>query len=452
MTHFFAIDYNLISGNILEGLEISGNMLDFDSSKIMDLPNELWTKIIKYLPSIDVYGSLNLVNKRFQSLALRSGVLRIVILDSRKGGKQLNILKSLTTPVKFICRARILNCHDLQQAILEAQNLKSLKFCDINWWFHNDLIGFKKIFDALNQSKSKLEHIDLDDKYHVESPILVEISKIKTLKSIKISDPTPEILTAFAQNENQLENVEFYNTSRGISYLHNGRNGIYPLDKENKTKFSNALNDWLKNKSNTLKSLNIISCHQFLSTNVPLTNLNLCQNLEEFCGQLKPHDVENLAKLPRLKKLKLLKCENPKYLLDHLNFDSMKYLSLFGYLRENKTIICQELPKLSLPVLERLQINPSFDGEEVTEDLFTNLISNAPKLKSIQFYCSGSLVPHQFLQNFTKSSDIFVSFFSQCLENHLTRNDPIVLEKYNQMKKRFEKWSCNNPEYSGLFN
>ena len=118
--------------------------------------------------------------------------------------------------------------------------------------------------------------------------------------------------------------------------------------------------------------------------------------------------------------------------------------------REDTTIICQELQELNWPVLERLHINPSFDGEEVvTEDLFTNLILNAPKLKSIQFHRSRPLVSVEFMHNFIKSSDIFVSFYSEYLETYLTRNDPIVLQKYNQMKKCFEKWSCNNPEFSG---
>ena len=47
-------------------------------NKVLDFPNEIWTKIIKYLPSKDVYGTLTLVNKRFQSLALDSDVLRII--------------------------------------------------------------------------------------------------------------------------------------------------------------------------------------------------------------------------------------------------------------------------------------------------------------------------------------------------------------------------------------
>ena len=63
----------------LEHMELSASKnIKLEQERNMDFPNEIWSKIIKYLPSNDVYQSLNLVSKRFQSLVLDSGVLRVI--------------------------------------------------------------------------------------------------------------------------------------------------------------------------------------------------------------------------------------------------------------------------------------------------------------------------------------------------------------------------------------
>ena len=203
-------------------------------------------------------------------------------------------------------------------------------------------------------------------------------------------------------------------------------------------------NNLLKKKSETLKSLKGITWNGKISSNVPLKNLNQCQNLQEFCGKLNPDDVEILAKLPRLQKLKLENLQNPKYLLDHLKLRSLKYLYLSGACRKTTEIICQELPEHSFPVLERLFI---YHPQELTGEFFSFLISNAPKLKSIQLYGSGCPVSHQFMYNFCKSLNIFISFNGNNFEEFLKKKDLVVFQKYNCMKKFFLQWSSKNPEY-----
>ena len=106
-----ALDQIMKMGKSLSNLKVP--MIDFSASKkikldltpnrVLDLPNEIWTKIIKYLSSKDVYGTLTLVNKRFQSLALDSGVLRIIkIITYENEEKMYNILKNSTAPTKLI--------------------------------------------------------------------------------------------------------------------------------------------------------------------------------------------------------------------------------------------------------------------------------------------------------------------------------------------------------------
>ena len=426
----------------------------------MDFPNEIWTKIIKYLPSIEDYASIILVNKRFQSLALKSGVCLNIKLDSRICEKKLESLKKFTAPLKFICSTTYFH-PNYEKAISVAQNLRFLQFCGPNNALDKNVHEcFEKLVDAIIQSRSELEHIDIINHFQVEPEIWIQISQIKSLRSIQISDVTPEILDAFAQSENQLEKVEFYEIGDDPDYPY--YQYYQRLRKEKRKKLSISLNNFLKSKSNTLKSLNIIMSDIFCKS-VPLTNLKLCQNLEEFCGHLNPHDIESLAQIPRLKKLKLACLKNPKYLFDHLNFGSLKYLSLEGIGCEANNDISQEFTKHNFPVLQRLLID---DIVELSENFLMSFIANAPNLKSIHLpytnfipncsnhhhlWGSKCTVSNKFLYNFFNNFEVFVCFLnSKRFEEFLFETDLSlrVFQKYNGLKQSFEEWSSNNPEYS----
>ena len=457
--------------------------LDASQNTIPDLPNEIWTKIIKRLPAKDVYGTLTLVNKRFQSLALESGVLRLIEINLQNNQKAMNILKHSTAPMKLICE----DSYEASKAVLVTQNLKSLEFRNTHWKNFRYRDPYDEEFDylvgkpvgmdlitALKRSNVTLEHLELTTGFYLTPNARDEISKMKTLKTFKISDArmvviTPDIVKALAKSENPFENVEFndFVSENQDSYfrLHDGDTECCKLKK--------AMNEFLRRKSNTLKSLKHITwdgkvydyegedeyeIDDEYEDEIFLKNLKLCQNLEEFCGTLPSHDIKFLAELPRLQKLKLTNLKDPKYLLDHLNLDSLKFLSISGYKPnyrsrqtsrrnedEAKRIISQELPMYKFPVLERLFIN---EPPELTEEFFSNLISNAPNLKSIHLNASKCPVSYQFMNDFFKKSNIFVCFNSKSFEEFLIENDLIVFRKYHRMKKSYSEWSSNNSEYA----
>ena len=435
--NFQILDYSFSIANI-DGVH--------NTNRIVDLPNEIWTKIIKYLRSKDVYGSLTLVNKRFQNLALNSDVLRRIKINYYcMDEKAMNILKKSKAPIELVCdRPNV-------KAMSITQNLKSLIFRNTTWstcytnWGTECEKGEQLYMEDFETFKhSKLEHLKLEGHY-VSPEVMIEISKIKTLKTFQISNArdvviTPEVVNALAQNENQLEIIEFDDFDDEDFWV--------DIEEEQNDELIKALNNLLNRKSKTLKSLKNITWDglQFVAHNskVPLTNLKLCQNLQEFYGRLQQHDIEILAELPRLQKLTLEGLENPKYLLDNLNLGSLKYLSLFGTTRttENETIICKELQKHYFPVLERLSISV-YNSVALSEDFFSNLISNAPKLKSIKLGPSSCPVSQEFMYNFFKNSDIFVSFNSTHFEDFLIEKDLIVFRKYKRMKKSFQNWIAN---------
>ena len=114
---------------------------------------------------------------------------------------------------------------------------------------------------------------------------MFEISKIKTLKTFSISDArkliiTHEVVNAFAYNENQLENVEFDYLS-GEYFdpdLENYSNGFWGFCNE----LYPALNNFLKKKSKSLKSLKNITVNYLKFDNVPLTKVVLPLQFENF--------------------------------------------------------------------------------------------------------------------------------------------------------------------------
>ena len=428
-----------------------GKKIKLSKYRTMDLPNEIWTKIIKFLPSKDVYGSLTLVSKRFQSLAIASGVLRIIDVSRLKRNKKVKILKHFTTPMKLILNGSI-SQNDLN-VISMTKNLKSLSIRNSHFetfdMYGYDYDSSKELemtgFEAFKHSN--LEHLELQG-YVVDPDVMIEITKIKTLKTFKISNAKnyvidPKVVNAFAQNENQLENVEFDDVKNGDPAL----DYEVTLHEQQSNELNKALNNLLEKKSLTLKSLKRITWDGICDSEIPLTNLKLCQNLQEFCGILQPHDIEILAELPRLQKLKLQNLRNPKYLLDHLDLGSLKYLALSGPITDG-TILLREIPKHNFPVLQRLNLKDiTYKLSLISEKFLSNLISNAPNLKSISFGNSKLPLSHQFMYNFLKNSNIFVSFQSKSFEDFLIKTDLIEFRKYYQMKQSFKDWSLNNPEY-----
>ena len=102
---------------------------------------------------------------------------------------------------------------------------------------------------------------------------------------------------------------------------------------------------------------------------------------------------------------------------------------------------------VSTQILQRLHLDVLV---KFSEDFFANLISNAPNLISLQLTNAECPVSHEFMYNFCKNSNIFVSFCSQSFEDFLLENDPIVFVKYKRLEKSFEEWSSQNLEYSNF--
>ena len=444
------------------GTERPSKKLRINPERKVELPNEIWIKIIKSLHSKDVYGSLAFVNKHFNGLSLESGVTRIIRMDyGFELEKCLIILKDSRTSIEIISDKN----SSLIRAISITKNLKSLKLTNdfFETRFDHTTIyrGSQLSMDlvaSLKKSKNQLEHLELKGIY-ASYDVMVGISKIKTLKTFKITNArrvvlTPEVINALADNDNQLEIVEFDDINEKYC---DPTYGKVSNDEEFVEEYQIALNNFLLKKCNTLKRLKNISKDKecdFQDDLPPLTGLSLCHKLEEFCGYLTEENIEILSSVPKLKRLQLKELKNPKYLLDNLNLENLKYLSLDcnydGMMR-----LKNEIERHLFPILQRLYISC-----QLSEDSLKNLISNTPRLKSIQLWESQKLnISNEFLYEICKEKNVLVIFGEimtkktmqseqqSSFEKFLVEQDLAVFGKYSKMKMDFLDWFKNNPDY-----
>ena len=442
--------------------------LKIDPNRKVELPNEIWIQIMTNLPSKDVYGSLALLNKRFNGLCLESGVTKSIRiwhnleLDLKN---YLTVLGDSRAPIEIINEEYDENA--IVEAILLTKKLKTLKLSN-NWFDTYDTYedGVHTVYrgkelsmnfiEVLKQSNSQLEHLELKGIY-VRPEVMIEISKIESLKTFKISDArrvvlTPEVINALADNDNQLEAVEFDDI---IEEYYDPTYGYFSLEEEFIKETNIALNNFMLKKFNTLKSLkNISKEEEYHNEIIPLANLSICHRLEEFCGYLIDQNIEILSCLPKLKKLQLLNLKNPKYLLDNMHLANLKYLSLdCGLFHANN--LDNEIQLHYFPVLQRLCIS-----SKLTEQNLKILISNAPRLKSIQFPTfETSNISNKFLYEILKDKNILVIFgrittekqvqneIQSSFEMFLMEQDLQSIGKYSKMKLEFSEWCKNNPNY-----
>ena len=138
----------------------------------------------------------------------------------------------------------------------------------------------------------------------------------------------------------------------------------------------------------------------------------------------------------------------------NLNLAYLKYLSLDCSYGSSRSIY-NEVQWHYFPILQRLYISC-----DLSEQALKTLISNAPRLKSIQFQTfNESNISNKFLYEFLKDKNILVIFGKIMTEKQvhnekqssfeifLMEQDLHAIRKYSKMKLEFSKWCKNNPNY-----
>ena len=443
------------------------------------VPNEIWLKIMKYLPSKDCFGSFALVNKHFHGLTLDPSALKYLQIGDIKNDlhfeKLMKVVKRSKNLKEFAICAGKKSVEYWNRLVLKALKisiyLESLK---VSVSISDDQVPYRyrdennpdyslsfEVLDAIKKRKS-LKVLHLQD-LRIKPQIGIEISQMKHLKSLQLSyGPvtiiTPEIVIGIANNFNQLENIELWDWQFSLPHLGN--------------QFRVALNNLFENNCKTLKRIKIcvwpLHCQKILFKDqqkcVSLQNLALCQNLEEFSGAVHGHDLNVISKSQTLKKLEIEYTdeENLRDLLSKkMNLPNLKILSIKTE-RFDTSELFLNISKQYLPSLERLYIRSEkkyFYNYPLKLATLKKMMKNFPKLKSLQIdgSCVTAIdVPNEYLSAIFKKFGTFIIFGKvkeinmpdrQTNFEDFLENDPLTLGKYLKDKRSFAKWCENNIGY-----
>ena len=168
--------------------EVPDKKLKLSPSPLMELPNELWMKILGYLPTCDILKNFNLTCKRFHSLAINPGAIKFLkVKNVEDPGPYQEVVKVLKRS-KTLKNVNIDGCklhmnHILAHA-LKSNHLKSLEV--------SGSISLLSKKNAENIKNSNIEILKLIN-FGLKDDAIQRIGAMKTLKYFKICTLPPLI-------------------------------------------------------------------------------------------------------------------------------------------------------------------------------------------------------------------------------------------------------------------
>ena len=381
--------------------EVSPKRIKPDCEEKFKIPNEIWTKIMNYLPTKEIFQNFGLVSKQFHGLIGGIKYLQVRNIDEntklcKKILEVMNNCKSLVeldldiphTPyVVNKSKARKMS-QFVYQAINICQRLKSLKISGI-CYINRDFIGILKQFG------NHFEHLAFEG-IQTNPQVLIEISKLKSLKSLKLCNLNiysnsfavneqisefnildPQVIEALRTSSNQFESIDFQYSS------------INP-------EVSKALNKFFSKKKDTLKKVGLRNsitpfCHGPDKKCETFVNINSCKNLQEFSGNLHFHDFQHT----QLKKLKYIDTTADILTFGLINRKNLEHLEI-----KILQPFMVNFFRLKFPALQHLMIdlihNSPFDKlMTLNKEHLKKLIKTSPNLKTLKFqgHCDCDCIP-----------------------------------------------------------
>ena len=397
--------------------------LKLSESPLMNLPNEIWMKILKYLPTYDILKNFNLTCKQFHSLAISPGAIKSLQLkvenfkESTQYQEIVKVLKRSKTLNKLVINGY--RCGHTNHILAHALKSNHLKTLEVS--LSESTMTIKNLDYLKNSSieELRLNNITLDDE------AMQKIGALKTLKSVRISNDLAnrqmnitELIKTFIDVKIELEDLFTCSDQIEIN--------------------ASTLYEFLKEKAETLKKLKVICIvrnddrKEDMIWNVPA-------NLEELyyynCGDrnLRTIKIELGLDMPRLTKLAIRNIDG-----DMINM----------------------LGAQKFPVLERLYLSKAYDnrnGPDVSQQTIFNFLKNCPNLKSLKIMCNELTDPQPvdvwstFLFEMYKNFNAYLNLTSyyhsgswnslwQNFEKNLKETDLATFYKYTKMKANYLDW------------
>lgn len=171
--------------------------------KNIALPNELWFKIMNYLPTKDLFGTFALVNKKFYTLSLDPNAVKYLQLDDIVTHYEFEDVKGIVRRYKHIVELSIFAIYGHRegprtwQTIVEHfmkpglyKKLKSLKVAVID--AIESVVGNAFDTDLTMHLWNKIERKNIEhfvwEGNLVRDDVMRKINQTKNLKTVRISN------------------------------------------------------------------------------------------------------------------------------------------------------------------------------------------------------------------------------------------------------------------------
>ena len=456
----------------------------------VELPNELWMKIMHFLPTKDILTSFALVNKHFYDLTLSSGSIKclsikdiendfdfdkvIEVVNRSKGLKELSIMDCPQYWQRFVFRSiqTSISLYTLKISLTlkehQYQRVPSQQFFSP---IPKSVLFTPALMDMIISGQNHLESLEFNG-LCLPLEVTRKIGQLQHLKSLRILNVDSTvmilgILTTLAQNCHKLETIEIHRIYEQFQQ--------WPCDCDS---LKDAFKIFIEKNQRTLQNIMLDVC--FMCDSLRQLSFHHSNVLEEL-----KHGINDLNFVidkfqGTLKKL-ILRKESPRELeeilsaMTQMNLPNLKYLAIHGtnenYGGKSTSKLFQSLTKNQFPCLERLYVNSDrspYVNTPLALATFKRLITKS--IKSIQFdgtSVSEINVPNKYLCDLFTKSGIFIVFGKvketkfypwekekeskirkkqKEFEEYLKRNHSIW-EKYQTEKHIFAKWCRKNQGY-----
>ena len=336
----------------------------------IDLPNELWIKILGFMKTCYVLKNFALTCKRFHNLSLDPSIIKSLYL-SRIDEFDLQYVTKVIKRSKFMAKIKINQCKflpDILSTSLESSH--KLKTVTIKLTSSEEFLNIDKI---LQKSGKNLEFLSLESPYGNRFKLTeATVTKLTSLKALDLKRSCTQLnsktLIALAKNAK----IESLNATVICDYETNL-----------------AFETFVKTMGKTLKNLSIVHSgirdHEISWPKY----LKMCQTLQNI--SIKNGSVPTLKGINELNNLKFLKLNNildsdPTFsqevstLFEVLDLEAMEKLAIWNMnitLENFSTLANRQCPKLKdicFIDCEKLKLDEKAIGR---------MISNFPQLERI---------------------------------------------------------------------
>ena len=369
---------------------IAKKNIKLDLEKEVKLPDEVWLKVMSYINTKDLFQTVALVCKHFHNLTMDGDSVKFLKVTNISNNKLFKKVQQILKHAKSLKGFKIdidstldknkkIQNEFLNKLCIQALTINgNLKSLGVHQFGYKNAQLKTETWDCLIQHGKELQHFELGFLKEIPFGNFKNLKKLKslTMKRVKFADFKPNDLMSLAKNCTNLEILKI---------------DVYDRPEVDLASMNQAFNIFFMERQSTLKSFT--RAYTFF-TNM-LTNLSLCQNLEEFeCNRelLFLDDLDMIYALPNLKKLifdRIFFNDSISTYLEKLNKKNLECLIISNCRGFDKSFFTN-MPRLCFPKLKTLfidfpkEIFDRLDQTFVLDTLMRRLTRTIPTLESIQ--------------------------------------------------------------------